>query len=69
MGLLGASPATPVLTIEHYPPSLRDHNPVNEGHVGHSGRALSNTGIVGSNPIRGMDVCVRLFCLCCSTCR
>jgi hypothetical protein len=22
----------------------------------------SNTGIMGSNPIRGMDVCVRLFC-------
>jgi hypothetical protein len=24
----------------------------------------SNTGIVASNPIRGMDVCVRLFCVC-----
>jgi hypothetical protein len=24
--------------------------------------ARSNTGIVGSNPTRGMDVCVRLFC-------
>jgi hypothetical protein len=24
----------------------------------------SNTGIVGSNPTRGMDVCVRLFCVC-----
>jgi hypothetical protein len=23
----------------------------------------SNTGIVGSNPTRGMDVCVRLFCV------
>jgi hypothetical protein len=23
-----------------------------------------NTGIVGSNPTRGMDVCVRLFCVC-----
>jgi hypothetical protein len=23
--------------------------------------ALSNTGIMGSNPTRGMDVCVRLF--------
>jgi hypothetical protein len=23
--------------------------------------ALSNTGIVGSNPTRGMDICVRLF--------
>jgi hypothetical protein len=31
--------------------------------------ARSNTGIVGSNPTRGMDVCVRLFCLCCSVCR
>jgi hypothetical protein len=26
--------------------------------------ARSNTGIVGSNPTRGMDVCVRLFCVC-----
>jgi hypothetical protein len=25
--------------------------------------ARSKTGIVGSNPIRGMDVCVRLFCV------
>jgi hypothetical protein len=25
----------------------------------------SNTGIVGSNPTWGMDVCVRLLCLCC----
>jgi hypothetical protein len=25
--------------------------------------AGSNTGIVGSNPTRGMDVCVRLFCV------
>jgi hypothetical protein len=25
--------------------------------------AHSNTGIVGSNPTRGMDVCVRLFCV------
>jgi hypothetical protein len=25
--------------------------------------ARSNTGIVGSNPTQGMDVCVRLFCL------
>jgi hypothetical protein len=24
----------------------------------------SNTGIVGSNPTRGMNVCVRLFCVC-----
>jgi hypothetical protein len=26
--------------------------------------ACSRTGIVGSNPTRGMDVCVRLFCVC-----
>jgi hypothetical protein len=26
--------------------------------------ARSNAGIVGSNPIQGMDVCVRLFCVC-----
>jgi hypothetical protein len=25
---------------------------------------LSKTGIVGSNPTLGMDVCVRLFCVC-----
>jgi hypothetical protein len=34
----------------------------------YSGRAVfvrSNAGIVGSNPIQGMDVCLRLFCLCC----
>jgi hypothetical protein len=26
--------------------------------------ARSNTGVVGSNPTRGMDVCVCLFCVC-----
>jgi hypothetical protein len=26
--------------------------------------AHSNTGIVGSNPTRGMDICALLFCLC-----
>jgi hypothetical protein len=26
--------------------------------------ARSNTGVMGSNPTRGMDVCVRLFCVC-----
>jgi hypothetical protein len=31
--------------------------------------ARSITGIVGSNPTRGISVCVRLFCLCCSVCR
>jgi hypothetical protein len=31
--------------------------------------ARSNTGIVGSNLTWGMDVCVRLFCLCCPVCR
>jgi hypothetical protein len=30
--------------------------------------ACSNTGIVGSNPIQGMDVCVRLFCVCAVLC-
>jgi hypothetical protein len=29
----------------------------------------SNAGIVCSNPTRGMDVCVRLFCVCCPVCR
>jgi hypothetical protein len=40
-------------------------------HTDHSGRtvARSKIGIVDSNPSRGMDVCVRLFCLCCSVCR
>jgi hypothetical protein len=31
--------------------------------------ARSNVGIVGWNPIWGMDVCVCLFCLCCPVCR
>jgi hypothetical protein len=26
--------------------------------------ARSNVGIVGSNPTRGIDVCLRLFCVC-----
>jgi hypothetical protein len=26
--------------------------------------ASSNTGVVGSSPTQGMDVCVRLFCIC-----
>jgi hypothetical protein len=30
--------------------------------------ASSNTEIVVSNPTQGMNVCVRLFCLCCSVC-
>jgi hypothetical protein len=30
--------------------------------------ARSNTGIVGWNPTRGMDVCVRLFCVCVVLC-
>jgi hypothetical protein len=30
--------------------------------------ARANTGIVGSNPIHGMDVCVRLFCVCVVLC-
>jgi hypothetical protein len=42
----------------------------------HSGRAdsasivfaRSNVGVVGSNSIRGMDVCVRLFCVCVVLC-
>jgi hypothetical protein len=39
--------------------------------AGHSGRAvfaLSNTGIVGSNPTGGMDVCLRLLCVCVVLC-
>jgi hypothetical protein len=32
--------------------------------AGHRGFARLNTGIVGSNPARGMDVCLRLFCVC-----
>jgi hypothetical protein len=30
--------------------------------------ARSNTGIVGSNPTWGMDVCVLLFCVCAVLC-
>jgi hypothetical protein len=30
--------------------------------------ARSNTGIAGSNPTRGIDVCVRLFCVCVVLC-
>jgi hypothetical protein len=30
--------------------------------------SLSNTGIVGSNLTRGIDVCVRLFCVCVVLC-
>jgi hypothetical protein len=26
--------------------------------------ARTNTGVVGSNPNRGMDICLRLFCVC-----
>jgi hypothetical protein len=29
----------------------------------------SNTGIVSSNPIQDMDVCLRLFCICVALCR
>jgi hypothetical protein len=31
--------------------------------------ARSNAGIMGSNPTRGMDICVRLFCVCVVLCR
>jgi hypothetical protein len=31
--------------------------------------ASSNTGIVGSNPARGMDACLHLFCVCVVLCR
>jgi hypothetical protein len=31
--------------------------------------ARLNTEIMGSNPTRGMDVCVRLFCVCVVLCR
>jgi hypothetical protein len=33
-------------------------------HSGGSFFARSNTGIVGSNPIQGIDVCLPLFCVC-----
>jgi hypothetical protein len=33
-----------------------------------TGFAHSNTGFVGSNPTWGMDVCVRLFCVCVVLC-
>jgi hypothetical protein len=31
--------------------------------------ARSNTGIVGLNPIRGMDVCQGIFCVCIVLCK
>jgi hypothetical protein len=34
----------------------------------HTVCARSDAGIVGSNPTRGMDVCVRLFCVCVVLC-
>jgi hypothetical protein len=30
--------------------------------------ARAKTGILGSNPTRGIDVCVRLFCVCIVLC-
>jgi hypothetical protein len=30
--------------------------------------ARSNTGVVGSNPIQGIDIYVRLFCVCVVLC-
>jgi hypothetical protein len=30
--------------------------------------ARSNAGIVGSNPTQGIDVCMRLFCVCVVLC-
>jgi hypothetical protein len=30
--------------------------------------SLSNTGVVASNPTGGIDVCVRLFCVCVVLC-
>jgi hypothetical protein len=30
--------------------------------------ARSNNAIMGSNPIRGMEVCPRLFCVCVVVC-
>jgi hypothetical protein len=27
-----------------------------------------NTGIMGSNPMQGMDVCLRLLCVCVALC-
>jgi hypothetical protein len=30
--------------------------------------ARSNAGIMGSNPTQGIDVCVRLFCVCVVLC-
>jgi hypothetical protein len=30
---------------------------------------LSNSGIMGSNPTRGMDVCPRFSVLCCPVCK
>jgi hypothetical protein len=37
-------------------------------HISSAVFAGSNTGIVGSNTTRGMDVCLRLFCVCVVLC-
>jgi hypothetical protein len=47
------------------------HSPITVAALSKAWTAFArvNGGIVGSNPTRGMDVYVRLFCLCCSVCR
>jgi hypothetical protein len=45
---------------------LRDIEPTTVAALskGRTVLARSKTGVIGSNPIQEMDVCVRLFCVC-----
>jgi hypothetical protein len=43
-------------------PGVQSGHKLRHWKADHSGRAVP--GAVGSNPTRGMDVCVRLFCVC-----
>jgi hypothetical protein len=37
--------------------------------AGHSGGAVLPAGILGSNPTRGIDVCLRSLCVCVALCK
>jgi hypothetical protein len=51
------------------PWSIYPHDEIHRADpVGARSKARSNAGIVGSNHTQGMDVCVRLFCVCVVLC-
>jgi hypothetical protein len=59
-------------TVEEEPSTGNQKFPlVTVPYADHSGRALEsmNNGFVGSNPSRGIDVCLRSFCVCDVLCR